>query len=206
MDAPQAEKDIEFIRTMMDRTRRRVDPHAFHFVHWGAIVLVWYPLANLFTLQERTALLLPLGVGALLLGGSLSWIREARLARRPRLQGEDTVVSDQVEGIAGACLAAAGIVTFAGPATGFLRGPDVPVVWGIAYAVMAYMVGVVYSREYRWAGAAIFAGSLAAMAWPAWNGFILGPCMGLGMIAPGLMAEGRVRAMAAEEVRETVAG
>jgi hypothetical protein len=198
MDSDAAAKDLEFIRSVMARTRRRVDPHAFHFVHWGAIVLVWYPLGNLFALEGRLDLLVPLGIGALLLGSILSGVREFRLRRRPRLEGEDTFLSDQVDSIVAGSLGAAGILSAVGPLTGCIPGPQVPVIWGLAYAGMAWMVGVVYSREYRWAGVFIFAGSLVAMALPDWNGFILGPSMGVGMIVPGLMAERRVRAMAAE--------
>ena len=40
----------------------------------------------------------------------------------------------------------------------FIPGPFVPVVWGFVYANMAYMVGVVYAREYLVAGAVICVG------------------------------------------------
>ena len=193
-----AEQDLGYIRSVMERTRRRIDPHSFHFVHWGAIVLVWYPLANLAELTGHREGLLPLGIAALALGSLLSFLRESRLARHPRLAGEDTFIGDQVGIIVAGCLAGAGILSFAGPATGFVEGQRVPVIWGLAYAVMAFMVGVVYSREYLRAGIAIFVGALAAMALPEYAGLVLGPFMGLGMIVPGVMAERRVRQMAAE--------
>ena len=40
--------DVQFLRGLLARAQRRVDPHAFHCVHWGAIVLVWYPLVTWF--------------------------------------------------------------------------------------------------------------------------------------------------------------
>ena len=198
MDAAGAEEDLRYIRTVLERARRRIDPHAFHFVHWGAIVLVWYPALNLLERAGERGAMPFVAVAALLLGTALSALRERRLARRPRLPGGDTVVESQVCWIVGGCLGTAALLTFAAPATGFLDGRNVPVIWGLAYANMAWMVGVVYSAEYRWAGAFILAGSLVAMALPAWNGVVLGPAMGLGMIVPGLMAERRVRALAAE--------
>ena len=38
-------QDLDFIKQVVQRTDRRIDPHAFHYVHWGLIVLIWY-LAN----------------------------------------------------------------------------------------------------------------------------------------------------------------
>ena len=65
--------------------------------------------------------------------------------------------------------------------------------------VRAFIVGIVYSAEYFWSAGAIFLAALAAMAFPEWNGYILGPVMGLGLFVPGLRAELRVRRMAREE-------
>ena len=44
----------------------------------------------------------------------------------------------------------------------------------------------------------IFAGAVAAILLPHWNGYILGPAMGLGMIVPGLQAEARVKRLRAD--------
>ena len=71
---------------------------------------------------------------------------------------------------------------------------------GIRLEGVAYMVGVVYTREYLFAGIAIGAGALLALWKVEYAGFILGPFMGLGMIIPGVMAERRVKRMRAESV------
>lgn len=206
MDAHGAADDLSFIRAVMERAQRRIDPHAFHFVHWGALVLVWYPSLNLLERAGHREAMGWVGGSCLLLGMLLSGIREWRLSKRPRLMGGESLVERQVLRVVWGSLGAAALVSFFGPATGFLRGEDVPIVWGVAYANLAFMVGVVYSREYIWSGLFIFAGSLLAMAFREWSGVILGPFMGLGMIVPGVMAERRVRRMAAEEAGVGIAG
>ena len=55
-------------------------------------------------------------------------------------------------------------VSAVGPALGMVPGEKIPVVWGIAYAAMAYNVGIVYRAEFLWSGVLIFAGSLLALA------------------------------------------
>jgi len=193
MDQNAASADLDYIRRVLDRTERRVDPHAFHFVHWGAIVLVWYPVMNYLGANGSREYMLPVSLAAFLLGMVLSAVREMRLGKRPRLPGENTFVANQVMYVTWGVLGAAILLSALGPSTGMIDGRNVQIIWGFAYAVMAYMVGVVYRREFMWAGVAIFAGTVVALALPDVAGYLLGPFMGLGMIVPGMMAERRVR-------------
>ena len=201
MDRNAAENDIGFIRRIIERAGERIDPHLFHVVHWGAIVLVWYPLSNWFEATGRRGLLLPLGIGALLLGSALSGIHEARLRGRPRVEGTNPHVERQVMLAIFGPLAIGVALSALGPATGFIEGPRIPSVWGLTYAVMAYTIGIVYSREWLWAGLFIFLGTIASIVFHPFAGYILGPVMGLGMIVPGLAAERRVRRLGAEDSR-----
>jgi len=195
---PSASGDLRYIRDVLARTEARIDPHAFHFVMWGALVLVGYPLLNWFELTGRLSAMLWLGVGALTAGAIGSAAFEIRLAGRPRLAGESTFVARQVVRIVWLNVGLAALLSAAGPAFDLLPHEGVSLVWGFAYANMAYMVGVVYRAEYMVAGLAIAAATLVAWFVPAYRGFVLGPFMGLGMIVPGVMAERRVARMRAE--------
>jgi hypothetical protein len=190
--------DLHFIRRMMERTHARVDPHAFHFVLWGSIVLVFYPLLNWFELRGRPDLRTSVGLGALGLGVALSFLLELRLKARSRLEGENTFVSRQIVRIVAYHIGVASLLSAVGPMSGFVPGPFVSHLWGFTYASMAFMIGVVYTREYLAAGIAILAGSLLALALPGHAGFILGPFMGLGLMIPGLIAERRVARLRTE--------
>jgi dolichol kinase len=193
-----ATADLEFIKEIMQRTHRRIDPHTFHFIIWGTLVLFVYPLLNWFGQQENLAAMRWIGIAALAVGVVLSTVTEIRLSRKPRLTGENTFVAKQVAMIVFANIGLASVLSAVGPATGLIPGPYVPVLWGFVYANMAYMVGVVYAREDMVAGAVICVGALLAALLPDYGGFILGPFMGLGMIVPALMAERRVARMRAE--------
>ncbi len=200
MDPHAAEHDLKLIHDLVDRTHRRIDPHAFHYVHWGLIVLLWYPLANWFALQGHVEWVIGLGVGSVLLGFLLSGVREARLNRlQPRLPGENTFITRQVNLIVAGCIGAGMVLSGLAPSLGFIDGHAVPTMWGIVYANMAFMVGVTYERDFLWAGLFIFAGVILAIIFQTYNGYILGPFMGLGMIIPGMRAERRVRRMRAED-------
>ena len=194
-----ASADLEFVRRIVARTDQRIDPHGFHFVHWGLIVLVWYPLSNYFALRGWTTGVLMLGIGAFALGMVLSGVREALLAKRNRLPGENTFIGRQVAWVTLTSVGAGVVLSAVAPASGFLTGPDVPTLWGLVYANLAAMVGIVYRREFLVSGLAIFVAAVATMIFVRYNGFILGPFMGLGLVLPGLRAERRVRALQEEE-------
>jgi hypothetical protein len=199
MQRDQAQRELAFIRELVERTRRRVDPHAFHYVHWGALVLLWFPIGNWLELAGRRTALIALNVGAVVLGCTLSALREARLRRRPRIAGEDTLLTKQIVLVVYSSVIAGMILSAVAPEFGLIRNADVPILWGIVYANLAFMSGVVYTRDFLWSGAFIFAGVVAAIVFRSHNGYILGPFMGLGMIVPGLLAESRVRRLAETE-------
>ena len=200
MERTEASRDLEFIRSVVDRSSRRVDAHAFHNVHWGLIVLVWFPLANWFEQSGRLSWMIALGVGSVVLGVSIGVVREIRLAKTPRLPGENTFISRQVALMVGASIVAGMTLSAIAPATGFIDGGNVPIIWGLVYTNIAFTMGVVVNRgDFLWSGVLIFAGVVAAMFLQQWNGYILGPAMGLGMIVPGVRAERRLRELIEDE-------
>jgi hypothetical protein len=199
MDAANAGKDLDLIRDVIARTRQRVDPHAFHYVHWGVIVLIWYPVANWLQNEGRLGAMAAVGIAALVLGFALSGVRESRLGKAPRLPGEDVGLARRVTIVVAANIAAGMVLSGLSPATGFIDGPNVPIVWGLVYANLAFTTGVIYERDFMLAGVAIFLGTVLAMLFQSYSGYILGPVMGLGMIIPGRRAEARVRRIAEDE-------
>ena len=202
MDQQAATADLDYIRDVVRKTHARIDTHAFHTVWWGALVLVWYPLSN--WLQNRELFTWMAGViaGAMVLGFLGSFLLEFRLRFKPRLKGENTFIARQAILIVYANIAGACVLSALGPDTGFIAGPNVPIIWGLAYANIAFMLGVVYTREYLVAGLAIFLGAALAILFQRYAGYILGPFMGLGMIIPGVMGERRVRRLMREDEQE----
>lgn len=198
MDPQQAAQDLEWIRRTMDRTHRRVDPHAMHLVAWGALVTVWYPILEWLVRTGRGEWQGWVTLGFLAAGSLFSTVYRIRSGHRPRLEGENTFVSRQVGLLTAGAIGGAFLLMFVGDATGCLVPGNEMLVWALAYAGLAYGIGVVYSREFLWSGLAIFAAALASMALPSGRGFLLGPAMGLGVLVPGLIAERRVRRMLRE--------
>ena len=228
METANAQQDLAFVKDIVQKTSQRIDAHAFHCVHWGLIVLIWYPVANWFWHQWMAAdkaakasveagtdatihaddmvtwltCYIGIGVVSVILGMVLSGVREYRATKNPRLKGDNTFISRQLARIAFASIAAGCILSAVAPSMPgheFIRGENIPIMWGLIYANMAFMMGVAYGRDFLISGIVIFAGCITAIFLQDYNGYILGPVMGLGMIVPGLRAEARVRQLRAAD-------
>ena len=206
MDTESAQSDLAFVKEVVQKTSQRIDAHAFHCVHWGLIVLVWYPVGNWFWHQDMLAWYIGIGVASVVLGTILRIVRGAKVSKHPRVPGGNTFISKQLAHIAFANLMAGFVLSGVAPATDFIDGEHVPIIWGLVYANMAFMMGVAYSRDFMIAGVGIFVGCILAIVFQDYNGYILGPFMGLGMLLPGLRAEARVRQLAREAEADAESG
>jgi hypothetical protein len=204
-EGPQdAAKDVEFLRELVTRAQRRVDPHAYHLVLWGALVLVWYPVVNWLQDQRRFTEMSVVGGIGLLLGIVGSTVLSSRVAKRTRVEGQDHALADRIGTVVGANVGVGVVLSVLAPATRFVDGEAVPILWGLVYASIAFHIGMLYSKEFVWSGIGMFLGACAAMFVPHAAGYVLGPVMGIGMIVPGLVAERRVRRLGREAAEHAV--
>ena len=172
--------------------------------------MIWYPFANWFWHRWMAAkaasdaeamatwltCYIGIGVGSVAVGMILSAAREYGATKNPRLPGENTFISRQLGRIALGNIVAGFVLSAVAPSIQgheFIRGENIPILWGLIYANMAFMMGVAYSRDFVISGLLIFAGCIVAIFLQEYNGYILGPVMGFGMLIPGLRAEARVR-------------
>ena len=203
MSTNESKSEIEFIKAIVEKTNQHIDAQGFHFVHWGLIVLLWYPTNNYLRSAGYMNAYTWLIVGAIVLGIVLSSVRGARAAGR--MAGENTFISKQIIAVCIGCIGGGMVLSGVSPGSGWIDGQDVPILWGLVYANLAFMMGVVYNREFLVAGVCIFAGSIVAMFLRYYQGYILGPVMGLGILIPGLRAEARAKAIMGQPATEVAA-
>ena len=199
MDADRATDDLALVRRILSATQRRVDPQMFHFIIWGILVLVWYPLDEWLGNQGFRSAQAPLGMTALAVGTLSSIIGGYLANRRPRLSAGDPGFSQRI-GIACSIFIGTGVICSIAVA---LIGADAswtPHLWGLMYALMLMTLGVFYSSECFWFGLLALGGTIAAAARRDLAGYILGLTMGPAAIIPGLLAEWRVRRLRNETV------
>ena len=194
IDPRRARADLRHLEAVLERASQELDPHAFHYVRWGWIVLVWFPLANVFVLLGHPRWQIPLGVLALLLGAALTVQGERRVGRRPRVANEDRSLTRRIVLAVYGNVAAGSLLSALAPSLGLIAGEDVPILWGLVYANIAFVSGLLYRSDFLRAALFIFAGVALAIVFRTYAGIVLGPFMGLGMIVPGRRAERVLRA------------
>src|SRR6266850_6425038 len=164
MNREDALDDLRIIRRILEKTHRRIDPHLFHFIIWGGVVLVWFPLLNFLELTGRGHLegivcAVAPGVGTLL-SATFGFIA----ARRPRLPTANSYLAHQIGGIVAVFIASGITFRFVLPAVHPGGQRFALQVWGFAYALMVLVLGVVYSREFLGFGIFMFLASLVSLA------------------------------------------
>jgi hypothetical protein len=206
MDRDQASQDLALVDRVLDQTRQRVDPQLFHAIHWGVIVLVWYPTANWLDQHGKQNAEGFLGLGALVLGCALSTILGWRANRQPRLPAANAHLGSQI-GKATAVFVGTGVLfSIATPIlAGEAAAQSLYLVWGTIYALMFMTIGVFHSREIFWCGVPSLVATIVALKFPEHAGYVVGPVMGLGSIAAGVIAERRVARLRREGLASVAA-
>lgn len=202
MEKEKAFEDLNLINKVLQMTHRRVDPHMFHLIIWGLIVLVWYPLLNYLTLTNQFYYI-PATMAFFLGGGGIaSFIFSMRTVARPRIKAGNVRFSLKIGAIAwyftGLGVVISILIPKLYPGSYQLLYP----IWGGIYALMLFTWGIFYSIEFLWCSFLPLLGTIASLVWLQYAGFILGPTMGIGVLIPGVIAELRVARMRKEILSE----
>jgi hypothetical protein len=198
MNEQQAIDDLALVQRILDATQRRVDPQMFHFVIWGAVVIIWYPLDNWLSNHHSDVQAL-VAASALLLGATLSVMAGFMANRRPRLVASDP---DFASRIGMSCSVFVGTGVVCSICIGVLGADSrlIPQLWGLLYALMLMTLGVFYSADCFWFGTLALLGAMAAVGRPDLGGYLVGLTMGPAALLAGLIAERRVRRLRREAV------
>lgn len=197
MKKVQAREDLQWIDKILSMTHRRVDPHLFHAIIWGAVVLFWYPLMNYFFIAHPH-LVMPTMIFFITVGAITSFAYEIRTAIKPRMKAENTQLSRQIAAIAWIFVGFGTLLSILISTVYPNNYSALYFVWGSLYFLMLATWGVFYSREFLWCCPFPLLGVVFALLWPHYAGFILGPTMGMGILIPGIIAEKRVMKMRQE--------
>ncbi|MBI2921989.1 MAG: hypothetical protein HYY18_12960 [Planctomycetes bacterium] len=204
MNNQQAAEDLALIRSILQATHRRVDPQMFHFIIWGALVLLWYPAENWFDFHPNEIARNTIRIGAIATGTVLSTILGWLSNRRPRLPGSNTRLAAQLGGVVALFIGSGVLFTILIGALHQGGEPFIPILWGFVYALCLVTFGIFFSKDLIPCGLLALAGTAAALAFPAYAGFILGPTMGLGALAAGILAERRVAGLKKETLGDSL--
>jgi len=197
MEEKQLAEDLKFMRSMIERTHREIDPGAPIFITWGLICLIGYIVTHFLIAQQMYIWINRLWLSLYAVGFPLTFFFGYRIGKRQMVRGAVSYVSKQVWWV-WMILIANGILwgTF-GLGRNFFG--DIGFLWAWIYGIGLSMTGVLYSKEWLFGGLGVFVGILAAVFIEPYAYVVLGVIMCLGCTVPSVIALRRLRRLEKED-------
>ena len=183
--------DLKFIRSVIEKTCRKIDPGWPIIVAWGLIIMIGFPVAYFLKTHQLDTWKWPIYLLLLAISFCVATYFGAKATMRERKAGLITQLSKQIYWIWFILLANGILWTCLGLFKDHIGGFGF--LWTAIYGIALSMMGILYSREWLYGGIAIFAGIIAASFTEPYAYVILGVVTGLACIIPAIIAQRNYR-------------
>ncbi len=181
--------DLKFIRSMVERTHREIDPEAPVMIVWGLVCMIGYTAIYFLVMHQLYKWIWRVYLPLLAIGVCVTVVSGIRVSKRQKKAGLVPQLSKQIGWVWMVVLAHGVVWSTLGLFFDFFGGPGF--LWAMVYSIALSMTGIIYSREWLWGGIGIFAGMVAAFIIKDYAYLILGLAMGAGCIIPAIIAQRR---------------
>jgi len=184
---PIAADDLKFMRSVIEKTCRKIDPGWPAMITWGLILMIGFPVLYFLKIRQLDNWLWHVQWLLVVIGFSISIYFVTKAIKRERNAGLISKLSKQIYWII-IILSANGIIwtcldLFRDHIGGF------GFLWTAICGIELSMVGILYSREWLYGGIAIFAGITAALFTDPYAYVILGIVIGPACIIPAIISQ-----------------
>ena len=192
-----AADDLKFMRSVIEKTCRKIDPGWPIMITWGLILMIGFPLLYFLKIRQLDNWLWHIQWLLVVIGFSISIYFITKAIKQERKAGLISKLSKQIYWIF-IILSANGIIwtcldLFRDHIGGF------GFLWTAICGIELSMVGILYSREWLYGGIAIFAGIIAAYFTEPYAYAILGIVTGLACIIPAIISQRNYREQEKED-------
>ncbi len=179
-------EDIKFMRSVIERTCRKIDPGWPIFITWGFIILVGFPVLYLLKIHQADNWLWRIQWLLVAAGFSISAFFVFKTIIRDRKIGVISKLSKQIYLIFVVLSANGFIWTYLDLFRDNIGGFGF--LWTAICGIELSMLGILYSKEWLYAGIAIFTGIIAARFMESYAYYVLGIVTGLSCIIPAIIS------------------
>jgi hypothetical protein len=188
-----AADDLKFMRSVIEKTCRKIDPGWPIMITWGLIIMIGFPVLYLLKIRQLDNWLWRIQWLLVVIGFSISIYFVIKATMRERKAGLISKLSKQLYCIC-LILSANGIIwTCLDLFRDHIGGFGFGFLWTAICGIELSMIGILYSREWLYGGIAIFAGIIAASFTEPYAYVILGIVTGLACIIPAIIAQRNYR-------------
>lgn len=180
-------EDIKFMRSVIDKTCRKIDPGWPTLITWGLIIIIGFPLLYFLKIQQLDNWVWRIQWLIAVSGFSISAYFVFKAILRERKAGIISKLSRQIY-LVFLILSANGFIwtyldLFRDNIGGF------GFLWTAITGIELTMIGILYSREWLYGGLAIFSGIIAARFTEPYAYYILGIVTGFACIIPAIISQ-----------------
>jgi len=192
-------EDLQFIRSMIAKTHREIDPGISMFIAWGILFMVGYIGTHILIAENATRLINSMWFTIYAIGFPLSAFLIYRLIKRQKNEGIVSNIYIQICQL-WCILGTIGIVWINfGLGKNFLG--DISFVWAWILAVGLCMMGIIHLRLWLISGLGVFIGIAVAVFVPDYQFIVLGTTLGIGFIVPAVVIYLRLRGLNTNDQR-----
>ncbi len=178
--------DIKFMRSVIDKTCRKIDPGWTTLISWGLIIIIGFPLLYFLKIKQFDNWVWRIQWLIVVAGFSISAYFVLKAILRERKAGIISKLSKQIY-LMFLILSANGFLwtyldLFRDNTGGF------GFLWTAITGIELTMIGILYSKEWLYGGIAIFASIIAAHFIESYAYYILGIVTGFACIIPAIIS------------------
>lgn len=182
-----AADDLKFMRSVIEKTCRKIDPGWQIMVVWGLIIMIGFPVAYFLKTRQLDTWKQPIYLLLIAISFCVAVYFGAKATMRERKAGLISKLSKQIYCIWFILLANGILWTCLGLFKDHIGGFGF--LWAAVYGIALSMMGILYSREWLYGGITIFAGIIVAYFTEPYAYYILGIVMGLACMIPAIIAQ-----------------
>jgi len=184
-----AAENLKFMRAVVQRTDRQVKPEAPVIIVWGLICTILYSAVHFLMKADLQKWILPLYLTLIAFGLGHTFYALRQVARRQKSAGYIPKVPRQVTWIW--LIVAAHILAWSllGMLLNDYSAGDPAFLAAMGLSIALAATGILYSREWLYGGAGIFAGMFLTYFAKDYGYLILGLATGAGCIVPAIICQ-----------------
>lgn len=186
-----AADDLRFMRSVIEKTCRQIDPGWPIMIVWGQIFMIGYIVSHFFVIYQLRDWLWPIYLLLLAIAFGAALYFGAQANMRERKAGLISQLTKQIYWIWFILAANGTIWTCLGLFRDYVGGFGF--LWAAIYGIALSMMGILYSKEWLYGGIAIFCAILAAFYITSYAYVILGIVTGLACTMPAIIAQRNFR-------------
>ena len=185
-----AADDIKFMRSVVEKTYKQVNPDTHTMIMWGVICLITYPAIHFLIKNQLFKWIWVVFLPLVAIGLCYIFVTWILINKREKKAGFISYLKRQIALVWVVIMVMHGLTwSILGTAFNNYCAGDPGFLFAILFSIALSITGIFHSKEWLYGGMLIFVGTLLAFFINDYSCFILGLATGAGLIIPAIIVQ-----------------